>query len=77
MPVDLVLYWDWERDTPWTANEAPFGSPNSFVGTLALPVLKPILDSRSIQFTRVHYFHRRTNRVLWSFEAEQRKEGPD
>ena len=75
-PVDLLLYWDWERRTPWTANDAPLGNTESFARSFAEHVLRPVLQSRILQFEIIHYFHRRTKRVLWSYNSKTGQSGP-
>jgi hypothetical protein len=64
LPVDLVLYWDFDNRNWLTANEPPPIAPFS---DMAEDLLTPQLISERHPFSRIFYFHRRIHRILWRY----------
>jgi len=64
LPVDLVLYWDFDNRNWLTANEPP---PIAPFPDMAENLLTPLLISGWLRFSRIFYFHRRIQRILWRY----------
>lgn len=70
--LELILYWDWESETPLTANEPPFGNPASFLPVLGNAVRASLRAANPApSFRAVHYFRRRDEEIVASFHADK------